>query len=50
VITENLETSLSTIREFNNDFSDKVGRALTDLGSIVSDLSDTTEDLAKRLK
>lgn len=49
-ITENLETSLNTIKGFNNDFSQQVGRALTDLGSIVSDLSDTTEDLAKRLK
>jgi chromosome segregation ATPase len=49
-ITENLETSLNTIKGFNNDFSQQVGKALTDLGSIVSDLSDTTEDLAKRLK
>lgn len=50
VITENLETSLNTIKGFNNDFSQQVGKALTDLGSIVSDLSDTTEDLAKRLR
>lgn len=49
-ITRNLQTALGSLEKYNTGFSAKVGEALQDLSSIVSELSDSVEELnpAKR--
>ncbi len=43
-ITRNLQTALGSLEKYNTGFSEKVGEALQDLTSIVSELSDNIEE------